>query len=333
MSDLNKLQELAAQAAEEGATLKNVELARNDEGDLVLQAIDGAADFEVSIPEAMQISVEDIDFETGQLRAGSAIEEPLRGWFNAYLTAMVDDEDRAALVAMRKSIDAENLTASNTFRGLALGNFVTINTKPEAINRALMSSSIVGTQKGAVLVPILGLARAGMMGLSMSMSAGGSFRSTGRAAEEIRLSAGRFDALHALNAHGQVLDFTTAFSLPAGLQLPNEKTLSIARNFSETQMVGKALVPKAWEDGKVIRMSYCPVGIGGQPRMAREVFRAALKHLDLAGQDMIWGSIRNYNMSRLFQAYVKSNELKDANLRKILSQSIRSQIETMLKSI
>lgn len=333
MSELNKLQELAAQAAEEGATLKNVEIASSDDGKLILKSIDGSADFEISIPEAMLLPADDIDLATAKVRESASIEEPMRSWFNAYLAAMVDGEDRAVLASVRKAIDKSNLTASSTFRGLALANFLTINTKPEALNRSLLSASMIGTASGPKLVPILGLARAGAGGLSLSVSAGGSFRVTGRAAEEIRVSMGRFDALHALNTQGQVLDFPTAFSLPLSLTLPEKRSISIARNFTESQVVGKMAVPKAWAEGDEIKMSYCPIGLGNQPRAAREVFRAALKPLDIAGLDMVWGLVRNYNMSRLFDAYVASGELEDEKLRKMLSQSTRSQIETMLKSI
>ena len=333
MSDLKKLQELAAQAAEEGATLKNVEIAASDDGTLILKSLDGSADFEISIPEAMMLPVEDIDFSTLTIGESSSIEEPMRGWFNAYLAAMVDEGDRAALALVRKAIDKANLTVSSSFRGLALANFLTINTKPEALNRSLLAPSMIGTATGAKVLPILGLARAGNGPLSLSVSAGGSFRVSGRADEEIRVSVGRFDALHALNSQGQPLNFATAFSLPLSLTLPEKRSIHIGRNFSDTQKIGKAIVPKAWAEGDEIRMSYCPIGLASQPRAAREAFRVALKPLNVSGIDMVWGLVRNYNMSRLFDAYVASGELEDENLRKMLSQSIRSQIETMLKSI
>ena len=192
---------------------------------------------------------------------------------------------------------------------------------------------MIATADGVKMVPILGLARSGNVGLSMNLSAGGSFRSTGRAEGEIRVAMGRFDALYALNTQGQVLDFPVAFSLPLSLSLPDKRTLTIARNFHESQTVGKAVVPRVWTEGKDVKMSYCPVSMSARPRMAREMFRAALKPIDISGLDMVWGMVRNYNMSRLFDAYVQSGELKDEKLRDLLTQSIRSQIETFLKSI
>ena len=333
MSDLNKLQELAAQAAEEGVTLKNVEIASSDDGIPILKTVDGAADFEISIPETMLLPAADIDFATAKVGESASVEEPMRAWFNDYLTAMVDDEDRAALALVRKAIDQSKLTVNSVFRGLALANFLTINIKPEALNRSLLSASMVGTASGPKLIPFLGLARAGAGGPSLSVSAGGSFRATGRAEGEIRVSMGRFDALHALNSQGQVLDFPTAYSLPLSLTLPEKRSITISRNFSESQVIGKLAVPKAWADGDEIKMSYCPLGFSNQPRAAREMFRTALRPLNITGLDMVWGLVRNYNMSRMFDAYVASGELEDENLRKMLSQSLRSQIETMLKSI
>ena len=333
LSDLSKLQDLAAQAANEGATLKNIEIAKTDDGVLMLKSADGKADFEISIPKEMLLDVNDIDFATAQVREDSSIEDPMRGWFNAYLAALVDDDDRAELAKIRKAIDVSNLTASSTYRGLALGNFVTINSKPQSLNRALLSASMIATADGVKLVPVLGLARAGNVGLAMNLSAGGSFRSTGRAEDEIRVTMGRFDALHALNTQGRLLDFPVAFSLPLTLSLPEERTLTISRNFHENQTVGKSVLPRAWAEGKDIKMSYCPVSMSARPRMAREMFRAALKPIDISGLDMVWGMVRNYNMSRLFDAYVQSGELKDEKLRDLLTQSIRSQIETFLKSI
>ena len=80
-------------------------------------------------------------------------------------------------------------------------------------------------------------------------------------------------------------------------------------------------------------MSYCPVALGGNPRAAQLAFRTALKHLDLTGQDVAWSTLRNYNVSRLFEAYVATGDIKHDGLRKKLAESIACQIETMLKSI
>ena len=143
MSDLKKLQELAAQAEQNGATLRNVEIAETDEAGVCLRVSEGATEFEISIPDSMKVPVKAVDFETGQISETAEMPDEQRAWFNAYLSALVDDEDRAALTSLRRSIDEENLTASNTFRAVALGNFVTINAKPAAINQALLSPSFV----------------------------------------------------------------------------------------------------------------------------------------------------------------------------------------------
>lgn len=334
MSDLEKLNALAAEAAERGATIKNAEFGQSDSGDVILQASAESADIEVSIPGPMQIAVSDIDFNTAQLSEGAAIDQGLREWTNAYLAALVDDADRQALVQVRKAIDAENLTARSEFRGLGAANFLTINTKTDGINRALLAPSIVATQRGPVLLPILGAARQGNMGIVMSISAGGSFRATGKGVTgEIQVTAGRFDSLHALNAHGRAQTFASAFSLPLALSLPNGRHFSVGRNFTETQTVGQAQVPKAWMEGDAIKMSYCPVALGANPNAARMTFRTALKHIDMPGQEMAWASLRNYNLARLFEAYVAAGDIKDAALKEIFAQALACQIETMLKSI
>ena len=334
MSDLKKLQELAAQAEQNGATLRNVEIAETDEAEVCLRVSEDATEFEISIPDSMKVPVKAVDFETGQISETAEMPDEQRAWFNAYLSALVDDEDRAALTSLRRSIDEENLTASNTFRTVALGNFVTINAKPAAINQALLSPSFVSTADGPMLVPILGLARPGNKGLAMNISAGGSFRVAGKATEEILVTAGRFDALHALNAQGRVLSFATAFALPMKITLPNKQNFSILRNFNDVKRVQNGILPKAWLDGDTITMSHCMVGVRtGKPHIARETFRAAIKELDIPNHLDLWIMIRNYNMSRLFDAYTASRELKNEKLGKMLSASISSQIETMLKSL
>ena len=333
MSNLQKLQELAAQAEQNGATLRNVEIAGIDGKEICLQTVEGETEFEISIPETLKLPVASIDFETGQVSEKAEVPDEFRGWFNEYLSALVSDDDRAALIDLRKSIDEENITASNTFRAVALGNFATINVKPEAINRALLAPSFVATKDGAMLVPILGLARPGNRGLNMSISAGGSFRVAGKAEGEILVTAGRFDSVHALNAQGRVMEFNTAFSLPMQFKLANGQTFALLRNFNKVKRVGNGLVPNAWIEGDKITMSHSLVGVTGQPRAPRETFRIALKDLDISNQQELWLQIRNYNMSRLFTAYTASRELKNEKLRKMLSASIASQIETMLKSL
>jgi hypothetical protein len=333
LSNLKKLQELAAQAEHNGATLQNVEIAGIDGKEICLQIVEGETEFEISIPETLKLPVTSIDFETGQVSGKAEVPDEFRGWFNEYLSALVSDDDRAALIDLRKSIDAENIAASNTFRAVALGNFATISVKPEAINRALLAPSFVATKDGPMLVPILGLARPGNRGLNMSISAGGSFRVAGKAEGEILVTAGRFDSLHALNAQGRVMAFNTTFSVPMQFKLVNGQTFVLLRNFNEVKRVGNYLVPNAWIEGDKITMSHSLVGVTGQPGTPRETFRVALKNLDISNQQELWLQIRNYNMSRLFTAYTASRELKSEKLKNMLSASIASQIETMLKSL
>lgn len=334
MSDLQKLQELTADAAQRGVTFNNVELGRSDAGDLILQTTTSGSAIEISIPEPLHIPISTVNMSTGQLDEKADMDESLRDWVNAYLAALVTDEDRQTLSGIREAIDAENLTANSAFRGLGIANFLTINTKIEALNQALLAPSVVATNKGQVLLPILGAARPGNMGVPLNITAGGSFRATGKdIQDEIRVTAGRFDSMHSLNAHGRVLSFGATFSLPAMLSLQDQRTLVIGRNFNETRTVGQAQVPKAWADGSAIKMSYCPVALGGNPRAAQLAFRTALKHLDLTGQDVAWSTLRNYNVSRLFEAYVATGDIKHDGLRKKLAESIACQIETMLKSI
>ena len=250
MSDLQKLQELTADAAQRGVTFNNVELGRSDAGDLILRTTTSGSAIEISIPEPLHIPISTVNMSTGQLDEKADMDESLRDWVNAYLAALVTDEDRQTLSGIREAIDAENLTANSAFRGLGIANFLTINTKIEALNQALLAPSVVATNKGQVLLPILGAARPGNMGVPLNITAGGSFRATGKdIQDEIRVTAGRFDSMHSLNAHGRVLSFGATFSLPATLSLQDQRTLVIGRNFNETRTVGQAQVPKAWADG------------------------------------------------------------------------------------
>lgn len=334
MSDLQKLQALTEAAAQRGVTLKNIELGESDTGDLILQTTAQGSTIEASIPEPMHIPLSAIDMSTGQLAETADMDESLRDWTNAYLAALATDEDRQALLELRQAIDAENLNTTSAFRGLGIANFLTIDTKVEALNHALFAPSVIATNKGQVLLPILGVSRPGQMGVPLNISAGGSFRATGKdIQDEIRVTAGRFDSLHALNAHGRVLSFGGSFSLPATLTLQDQRKLMIGRNFNETRMVGKAQVPKAWAEGNVVKMAYCPVALSSNMGGAQVVFRTALKHLDLTGLDIAWSSLRNYNVSRLFEAYVATGDINHDGLRKKLAGSIACQIETALKSI
>lgn len=333
MSDLQKLQELAADAALRGVTIKNVEIDLNDGGQAFLRTTSDNVDIEISIPEALQINIEDIDFNTCQLHETAELDGGLRDWVNAYLAALVEESDRETLVGMRNAINNEHLTAVSAFRGLGLGNFLTINTKPEAINRALLAPSIVATRTGQVLLPILGLARNGT-GHPMTISAGGSFRITGKQVSgELMVSAGRFDSLHALNVHARCLEFQSAFSLPLSLSLPDGGTFSVGRNLTEHVTSGNAVFPRIVVEGNDIKMSYCPIAFGQRPGAAILVFRSAMKHQNLPNNDAIWVNMRKYNMSRTFEAYTATDTIEDAALKEIMASSLACQIETMLKSI
>ena len=170
MSNLDQLRALADEAAASGATLKNIQLDEQD-GHLMLPVVDPGASFEVSIPAEMQLPTDKIDMETGVLVEDSGLEAEQHDWFTRYLRALVSEEQRAALVDLRSGIDAAGLHEDETFKGLALNNFITIDTSPAAINRALLSRHLVGTKNGPVLLPVLGAGRHSMEGATLSMSA------------------------------------------------------------------------------------------------------------------------------------------------------------------
>lgn len=332
MSNLDQLRALADEAAASGATLKNIQLDEQD-GHLMLPVVDPGASFEVSIPAEMQLPTDKIDMETGVLVEDSGLEAEQHDWFTRYLRALVSEEQRAALVDLRSGIDAAGLHEDETFKGLALNNFITIDTSPAAINRALLSRHLVGTKNGPVLLPVLGAGRHSMEGATLSMSAGGSFRATGKAEGEVSIVAGRFDALHGTNTFSQLQSFRTAFSIPLALSLPENRQLIVSRALSDTVVVGKTLLPRTAEKDRTITMAYTPVGMSANPAAPREVFRAALKPFNVPRVDEIWSRVKLYNNTRLFKAYVASQSLEHAELRKMLSGSLATQIETALESI
>ena len=332
MSNKELMQTLLEQSEQFGAVFRNVQVEATDNG-LGLAAVKAGADIEISVPKDMQLSRDAVDMNTGKLKAEADVPTDYRDWVNRYLSILLNKDRMKAETSKREFVAAMDEETRESFNGIALGNFLNTETNTETVHQFLLGNQFVGSNTGPVLNPILGLARPGKGALSMQVSANGSFRVVGKAEEEINIVAGPYDALHSLNSMNHVARFNAAFSVPMALQLSKGGTLRIGRALHDKQRVQNMNLPRASRQDGVISLAYLPVGFANQPRAPREVFRQTVKPFDLAGLDELWSSIRSYNLSRLFKAYVRTQTLEHAGLKADLSETLTSQIETMLESI
>lgn len=332
MSKQELMQTLLEQSEQFGAVFRNVRVEGFDNG-FGLVAVNANADIEISVPKEMQLSRDAVDMTTGKLKAEADVPAEYRDWVDRYLSVLLNKDRMEAEAAKREFVAAMDEETQETFSGMALGNFLNPATDVETTNQFLLGNQFIGSSAGPVLNPILGLARPGQSALTMQVSANGSFRVVGKAEEEINVVAGPYDALHALNSMNHAARFNAAFSVPMAVQLAKGGTLRIGRAFHDKQRVQNMSLPRVSRQGEIISLAYIPIGFANQPRAPREIFRQTLKPFDLAGLDELWSRIRSYNLSKLFKAYVRAQALEHAGLKADLSETLTSQIETVLESI
>ena len=337
MSDVATLNSLIKDVADLGGSVKNVEVDEDERG-LILRVPRADGPFDVTMPEHLHLDPDDFDDERACVRENADMPEPVRAFWNAYIAALFDDDDRAALADIRHAVGALNEEQAEAFDGLSLNGFLQTEHDTASLNRRLLNAFAMGTEQGTRILPFVGLARQGKSPLSISKTISGAYTINGSSANAVIINPGRFDALWALSARDQGNRSMVALSVP--LPVPMGQTsgtakppmLAVGRSPNQSQSYKGAFAPRVIREGNVLRLTHLTISFLGRPALAPTIFRSLAKEHDIPNPEDLWPRIKSYDMRRLFRAYQVSHEVENARLREKLSDALSLQIETLIES-
>ena len=337
MSDISALNTLIKEISDLGGSIKNIEV-DHDESGLTLRVSKPENPFEITLPEHLQLDPADFDNESCSVRDSADIAEPVRAFWNAYVSAINDDANRAAAAEMRQAIGMLLEENSETFEMLGLTNFLQADIDKAAINQRMLASMIIRTEKGSRAMPFMGLARQGRSQLNISRTVSGSLTINGSSARAVIINSGRFDSLWALNtkdvADPSMVAMSLPLSLPLGSASGKDKSprLVVGRNVNQSAPFKGAFAPIMRKEGNVVRLSHLALSFFGRPALALGIFRSLTREHSIGNPDELWGRIKSYNLRRLFSAYKVAKGIENTRLNEKLSGALSLQIETLIES-
>ena len=337
MSDVATLNSLIKDVADLGGSIKNVEVDEDERG-LILRVPRADGPFDITMPEHLHLDPEDFDNEQGCISEKADMPEPVRAFWNAYIAALFDDDDRAALADIRQAVGSLLEEQAEAFDGLSLNGFLQTERDTATLNRRLLTSVTMGTEQGTRVLPFMGLARQGKSPINISKTISGAYTINGSSANAVIINSGRFDALWALSArdqgHRSMVALSVPLSIPMGQASGNAKPplLAVGRSPNRSQPYKGAFAPRVIKEGNVLRLTHLTMSFLGRPALAQTIFRSLAKENDIPNPDDLWPRIKAYNMRRLFQAYQVSHGVENARLREKLSDALSLQIETLIES-
>lgn len=337
MSDVATLNSLIKDVTDLGGSVKNVEVDEDERG-LILRVPKADGPFDVTMPEHLHLDPDDFDDERGCVREDAEMPEPVRAFWNAYIAALFDDDDRAALADIRQAVGALNEEQAEAFDGLSLNGFLQTEHDTASLNRRLLTAFAMGTEQGTRVLPFVGLARQGKSPVNISKTISGAYTINGSSANAVIINSGRFDALWALSArdqgHRSMVALSVPLSIPMGQASGNAKPplLAVGRSPNQSLPYKGAFAPRVIKEGNVLRLTHLTLSFLGRPALALTIFRSVAKENGIPTPDDLWPRIKSYNLRRLFQAYRVSHDVQNARLREKLSDALSLQIETLIES-
>ena len=337
MSDVATLNSLIKDVTDLGGSVKNVEVDEDERG-LVLRVPRTDGPFDITMPEHLHLDPEAIDYERACVAEDADLPEPVRSFWNAYIAALFDDDDRAALADIRQAVGPLLDEHGEAFEALGLQGFLHTENDTVSLNRRMLASVAMGTEQGTRILPFIGLARQGKSPINISKTVSGSYTVNGSAANAVIINSGRFDALWALNSKDQgnrsMVALSVPLSIPMGQASGNAKppALAVGRSPSQSQPYKGAFAPRVIREGNVQRLTHLTLSFLGRPALAQTIFRSVAKEHDIQNPDDLWPRIKAYNMRRLFHAYRVSNDVENTRLREKLTDALSQQIETLIES-
>ena len=337
MSDVATLNSLINDVTDLGGSVKNVKVDEDERG-LILRVPRTDGPFDITMPEHLHLDPAAIDYERACVAEDADLPEPVRSFWNAYIAALFDDDDRAALADIRQAVGPLLEEQGEAFEALGLQGFLQTESDTVSLNRRMLTSVAMGTEQGTRILPFIGLARQGKSPINISKTVSGSYTVNGSAANAVIINSGRFDALWALNSKDQgsrsMVALSVPLSIPMGQASGNTKppALAVGRSPSQSQPYKGAFAPRVIREGNVLRLTHLTLSFLGRPALALTIFRSVAKEHDIQNPDDLWPRIKAYNMRRLFHAYRVSNDVENTRLREKLTDALSQQIETLIES-
>lgn len=173
MSDVATLNSLINDVTDLGGSVKNVKVDEDERG-LILRVPRTDGPFDITMPEHLHLDPAAIDYERACVAEDADLPEPVRSFWNAYIAALFDDDDRAALADIRQAVGPLLEEQGEAFEALGLQGFLQTESDTVSLNRRMLTSVAMGTEQGTRILPFIGLARQGKSPINISKTVSGS---------------------------------------------------------------------------------------------------------------------------------------------------------------
>jgi hypothetical protein len=309
-----------------GGVADNVEPRGQSRG---LFAIDPTQPVALSVPTALLVNVDDVEFVGDLLRLKSSADvmDAQRLFFGMYHDALTwvryGRRECAKFVAALDSLP-------ETVRAVLIEDFgcedLLVGDPALRTQQQFLRCSSIRRGDAEYLVPMLDLANYDAAGLAFQFGHG-ELSAHGETRDEVLIASGVHDSLSAFRSFGVARPEPGAFSLPVGVN-PRPPEIFVGRDMERLSKRGATWAPQIDIGDGQVALSCLMIGHVRFPKLSRGLFRALLREVAYPDPDDAFDRILNYNWTRYLKL-LETLEPHHGEMITTLRNMARHQLETM----